>query len=154
MPESIAAFDRLRAQSVSGRADAADIMMRREGGAPRVWRLAFRSVDGDPSLLVWSIDDITQVRAELIKRGEEESYLADLMDRLPVGFFSATNDGVMRYVNRALAEWLGITPGLGDGRVRRFADFVVQDLSPSTRKTVKAGRFQTRHDRLVVELRD
>jgi len=126
-PESADAFDRLRSQSLVGGNDVAEIDMRREGGEPRTWRLGFRAVDGDDALMIWSIDDISAQRTELAKRVEEESYLADLMDRLPVGFFSATNDGVMRYVNRTLAEWLGITPGLGDGQPRRFADFVVQD---------------------------
>ena len=126
-PESVAAFDRLRAQSMNARSDVAEIVMRREGASPRAWRLSFRMVDGDASLMVWTIEDTTQQRTELAKRGEEETYLADLMDRLPVGFFSATHDGVMRYVNRTLAEWLGVTPGMGDGSMRRFADFVVHD---------------------------
>ena len=127
VPASRSAFDRLRTRSVTGRADVAEIGMRRDGAADRTWRLSFRAIDGDPDLTVWTVEDISAQSAERLRRSEEEAYLADLMDRLPVGFFSATNDGVMRYLNRTLAEWLGVASGTGNGEERRFADFVVHE---------------------------
>ena len=142
-PESATAFDRLRTQSMTALSDFAEIVMRREGGAARTWRLGFRMVDGDSTLLIWTIEDTTQQRADVAKRSEEEAYLADLMDRLPVGFFSATHDGVMRYVNRTLAEWLGVTPGMGDGQVRRFADFVVHDRAEQDVEADASGMHGT-----------
>ncbi len=127
VPESGAAFERLRARALAATGDGAEIEMRCESAPVRSWRFRFRPMDGDVRLMLWSVEDHTAQRAEQRRRAEEESYLSDLMDRLPVGFFSATNDGVMRYVNRTLADWLGVASGTGDGRVRRFADYVVHD---------------------------
>ena len=38
----------------------------------------------------------------------EEELLADFLDQLPAGFFSADSDGVIRYANSVLADWLGM----------------------------------------------
>ena len=142
-PESAVAFERLRARAVAGPGDGAEIEMHSEGAAGRNWRLTFRSLDGRPGFTLWSVEDYTAQRAEQRRRSEEESYLADLMDRLPVGFFSATNDGVMRYVNRTLADWLGVAPGSGDGRVRRFADYVVHDRGEVSVESDASGMHGT-----------
>ncbi len=37
----------------------------------------------------------------------ERDRLADFLDNLPVGFYSADADGGLRYANRTLADWLG-----------------------------------------------
>ncbi|PPR76496.1 MAG: Blue-light-activated protein, partial [Alphaproteobacteria bacterium MarineAlpha3_Bin4] len=50
--------------------------------------------------------------------------LADLLDLLPAGFFSADGDGVILYVNQTLARWLGVSPDRLVGTA--FADFVAE----------------------------
>ena len=127
VPTSLPAFDRLRSHAVAGKTDGAELEISADLEPLRCWRLTFRPVDTVPELTLWTIEDLTQQKAQARLRQDEEVFLADLLDRLPVGYFSASNDGVMRYVNRTLAEWLGIAPGMGDGRQRRFADFVVRD---------------------------
>jgi len=56
----------------------------------------------------------------------EEALLADLLDNLPVGFFSVDGTGRIVYANETLCGWLGIT--LSDIRERgiSFADFVTE----------------------------
>jgi len=50
--------------------------------------------------------------------------MAEYLDNLPAGIFSADADGRMLYVNRTLADWLGRSAGAIVGRP--FADFVVE----------------------------
>jgi len=58
------------------------------------------------------------------RRSRDEAAMAEYLDNLPAGIFSADADGRMLYVNRTLADWLGRPAGAIVGRP--FADFVVE----------------------------
>jgi len=51
----------------------------------------------------------------------------DMLNNLPVGFFSADHDGLLLYINRTLARWLGV-PSV-DAIGRPFSDFVARASS-------------------------
>jgi len=58
--------------------------------------------------VMWSAEDVTPRRAieETLRR--EHEMLADYIDFLPVGFYSADTEGRFRFVNHRLAEWVGL----------------------------------------------
>ena len=58
--------------------------------------------------ILWSAEDISARRAieETLRR--EHEMLADFIDFLPVGFYSADTEGRFRFVNHRLAEWIGL----------------------------------------------
>jgi two-component system cell cycle sensor histidine kinase/response regulator CckA len=58
------------------------------------------------------------------RRSRDEAAMAEYLDNLPAGIFSADADGRILYVNRTLADWLGRPAGAIVGRP--FADFVVE----------------------------
>jgi len=71
---------------------------------------------------IWHVTDVTARRElELIKEAEERR-VTDMLELLPVGFFSADRDGVLLYVNQTLARWLGVPPDRLIGTP--FADYV------------------------------
>ena len=71
---------------------------------------------------LWHVEDVTSAREiQEIRRAEEERVL-DLLDLLPVGFFSADKDGILQYVNQTLARWVGLPPDHMRGMA--FADFI------------------------------
>ncbi len=75
--------------------------------------------------VLWRAEDITARRQlEAVRRIEEEK-LADYLDLLPAGFFSADSEGCIQYANRTLTGWLGVSAGAMRQRSLRFADFVV-----------------------------
>ena len=57
--------------------------------------------------VLWSAEDVSARRAieETLRRDQE--MLADFIDFLPVGFYSADTEGRFRFVNQRLAEWIG-----------------------------------------------
>ena len=71
---------------------------------------------------LWRVEDVTVQRELESVRHDEEARLSDMLDLLPVGFFSADGEGVIQYANQALARWLGVAPDRLVGRP--FADFV------------------------------
>jgi two-component system cell cycle sensor histidine kinase/response regulator CckA len=69
---------------------------------------AGHAADGPGTL--WRAEDITAGREMDTVRHQEESHLADFLDLLPVGFFSADSNGRFLYVNQTLAQWLDASP--------------------------------------------
>jgi two-component system cell cycle sensor histidine kinase/response regulator CckA len=55
----------------------------------------------------WTVEDISSRRAIDETWRREREMLADFIDFLPVGFYSADTEGRFRYVNQRLAEWIG-----------------------------------------------
>ncbi len=79
------------------------------GDTGREWlALSVHPLAGGGSL--WTAEDISAKRAieETLRR--EHEMLADFIDFLPVGFYSADTEGRFRFVNQQLAEWLGRKP--------------------------------------------
>ncbi|HEY9078929.1 PAS domain-containing protein [Magnetovibrio sp.] len=122
---------RMLAAAASGAKDWAELPFALIGGAKSWWQLAARPAGGPRSGLVcWTARDVTARRELDEVRRAEEAVLADLLDNLPVGFFSVDGTGRMVYANETLCKWLGIRlsdirdQGLG------FAEFVAE-LMPS-----------------------
>jgi two-component system cell cycle sensor histidine kinase/response regulator CckA len=67
--------------------------------------LSVHPVEGGGTL--WVAEDITARRSieETLRR--EHEMLADFIDYLPIGFYSADTEGRFRFVNQRLAEWIG-----------------------------------------------
>jgi len=95
--------------------------------APTWWQLSVRPA-GKPgaALVSWTARDVTARRELDQVRRAEEAVLADLLDNLPVGFFSVDGTGRIVYANETLCTWLGI--GLSDLRDQGlgFAEFVTE----------------------------
>ncbi|MCR4378529.1 MAG: PAS domain-containing protein, partial [Rhodospirillales bacterium] len=123
--DSSAVIGRMLAAAGGGAQDHEELAFAFPGGGREWHRLSVRPVVGVRGLVAWSADDVT-ARRELDEiRRREEALLADLLDNLPVGFFSVDGTGRIVFANETLSAWLGI--GLNDIRERglSFADFVV-----------------------------
>lgn len=71
---------------------------------------------------IWRVEDITSTReVDVIRRAEEER-VSDMLDLLPVGFFSADKEGILQYVNQTFARWIGLPPERMRGMA--FADLI------------------------------
>ncbi|MFQ5619038.1 MAG: PAS domain-containing protein [Rhodospirillales bacterium] len=126
-------FARLRASAAAGIARQAEVRLRMPSGAVEWRRISVRPVAGGRGHALWRARDVTADRElEAVRRGEEEM-LADFLDQLPVGFFSADAEGRILYANQTLARWLGALSGEMGLTGCRFADFVVDG------KTAPAG---------------
>ncbi len=69
------------------------------------------SVRGLPGgLLHWVVEDVSSRRAIEETWRREREMLADFIDYLPVGFYSADTEGRFRFINQRLAEWIGGSP--------------------------------------------
>jgi two-component system cell cycle sensor histidine kinase/response regulator CckA len=79
------------------------------GEGVREWlAISVHPLEGGGS--VWTAEDVSARRdiEETLRR--EHEMLADFIDFLPVGFYSADSDGCFRFVNQRLAEWVGHPP--------------------------------------------
>ncbi len=78
----------------------------------RTWPL--QKVDGSGrrrKMSVWQIDDITEDRERQEGVFQELQHAIDFLDHAPAGFFSATAEGHIGYMNATLAGWLDIDLG-------------------------------------------
>lgn len=105
---ALAELDRLGAAAIVGALRRAEIALSAEGGA-REW-LSLEVRPAGKGAMAWFAEDVTARRAieETLRR--ENEWLADFVDFLPVGCYSADSDGSIRSVNHRLAEWLGRSP--------------------------------------------
>nr|WP_242390595.1 PAS domain-containing protein [Pararhodospirillum photometricum] len=92
----------------------------------------------DRRFRLWSARDVTARRAidEVLLREREE--LADFLFFLPVGLYSADTEGRLRYVNQALAQWLGRDPDAMMG----MALPALMDSAPPEPDGAWAGRLR------------
>jgi len=142
-----AEFRRLAAQAKAGVAARAEIAIAGGAGAnpgpdPAAieWRRLSVSPLADPAGgALWRAEDVTASREVDAVRRAQESSLADFLDLLPVGFFSADGDGRLRYANQTLADWLGA--GADEMAARPLDDF----LAPGTARPTldEAARLLT-----------
>ncbi len=112
---ALAAFQRLAAAAEGGIEGREEFPITMVPGSVEWRRLSVSPVtraghvaDGPGAL--WRAEDITASREMDTVRREEESHLADFLDLLPVGFFSANSGGRFLYVNQTLAKWLDASP--------------------------------------------
>ena len=138
-------FARLRASAAAGIADYAEIAVRIPAGAVEWRRISVVPARGHTGYALWRAEDVTARRElEAVRRREEET-LADLLDHLPVGFFSADADGRMVYANQTLAGWLGMDAAAVRTRALKFADFVTDtDAAPRSDEPGEHGEVTLR----------
>lgn len=126
-PKSRQNFTRLQTNSADNKRDASEVEIINGSGERQYWRLSVEPVGTIPELALWTVTDITAHRQRENDRETEDLYLMDLLNELPVGFFSANEDGSLRYINQVLADWLGVPAGRHETTaddVLHFAEFV------------------------------
>lgn len=82
-----------------------------ELGKPAWYRASARLMRigaGSKKMQVWSVADVTSDREEQERVFVELQQAIDHLDRAPVGFFAADDDGSVQYINATLAGWLGV----------------------------------------------
>ena len=91
------------------------------------WELSVRPAGRvGTGLVAWTARDVTAWRElDDVRRGEE-ALLADLLDNLPVGFFSVDGTGRIVFANETLCGWLGLSLGEICEQRHSFADFVIE----------------------------
>ena len=125
--DSPVAVRRMLDAAAGGAKDWADVPLALPGLGRAWWQLSVRPAGKPGSGLVsWAARDVTARRELDEVRRAEEAVLADLLDNLPVGFFSVDGTGRIVYANETLCRWLHI--GLGDIRDQglSFAEFVTE----------------------------
>ncbi|WP_245648979.1 hybrid sensor histidine kinase/response regulator [Magnetovibrio blakemorei] len=121
------AVKRMMNAASGGAKDRSELAFNKHGGGTHWWQLNARPAGKRTSGLVcWTARDVTARRELDEVRRAEEALLADLLDNLPVGFFSVDGTGRMVYANETLCSWLGIE--LSDIRDQGigFAEFVTE----------------------------
>ena len=131
-------LQRLRNQAALGaRAHEELSVMGGSSGIPEWRRFAVQPVGGWGTML-WVVEDVTaRHQIDTVLRREEE-VLADLLDQLPAGFFSADANGRIIYANQILKSWLGLADDenlIG----RSFSEFVALDDDDSNTPVWEEG---------------
>ena len=74
--------------------------------------MCWRRISARPGAgwIFWRVEDMASTREIDNPQRLETACLIDYIDCLPVGFFSADAEGVIRYANQTLARWLGLPP--------------------------------------------
>ena len=120
--DSAEAFGRLVAAAAGGMEAEAEISIKGPMDAVEWRRIAVSPLAGGHAL--WRAEDVTARREMETVRRQEEEMLADFMDHLPAGFFSAGPDGRIIFANQSLAGWLGVSSA--DMRGRMFSEYVAE----------------------------
>ncbi|MCK5444928.1 MAG: PAS domain S-box protein [Rhodospirillaceae bacterium] len=127
--------ERLLAQGAAGGLDHDHIAFQipgLKGAQLQWWHISVRPMGkskkqtkAGKGLIVWTGRDVSAERELDAVRRREEGLLSDLLENLPVGFFSVNGAGEMVYANEALCKWLGVTlPEMKQNKLT-FADFVI-----------------------------
>jgi two-component system cell cycle sensor histidine kinase/response regulator CckA len=105
--ESRKQIERLAEAARQGASGHAEVRLRQDDNA--AWRyVAAYPVEGRPGSVFWFVDDVKPERqVEQAIRAEQQGFV-DLLHNAPIGFYSVDAEGRFRFVNRALAEWLGV----------------------------------------------
>ena len=116
---------RLKSGVLNGASGHTEFSLRRNASNVEWRRISVAPIQHKGDAVVgalWHVEDVTSAREmDGIRRVEEER-ITDLLDLLPVGFFSADKEGTLQYVNQALARWVGLPPDRMRGMA--FAEFI------------------------------
>ncbi len=126
---SAADFARLALDASERRATSGRIAVAHGSGMGQSWfSVAAHALSGRPGFTLWSFEDVTaRHEMEQVIRDEQRK-LADFLDSAPVGFYSVDAAGRFLFVNEALAEWLGATPGALVEGGAELGEFVVSPM--------------------------
>ena len=95
-------FTRILKNSIANCEDAGELIFKLGGTVNVSWKLTTEPVNSLNNLMLWRIEDTTEQRAREVERLIEENYVGDLLNQLPVGFFSADSNGNLKYLNSVL----------------------------------------------------
>jgi two-component system, cell cycle sensor histidine kinase and response regulator CckA len=115
------------------------------GVVPRWFRISVRPMPADPrsgrkgALVVWQVDEVTQERVRDEASFAKVQAAIDYLDNAPAGFFTATADGDVEYLNATLAQWLGLDLSEVAGRPVKLKELMSDD---SAALIAGAGRGQ------------
>tara|TARA_Y100001934_G_scaffold203482_2_gene240012 strand:+ start:58269 stop:60701 length:2433 start_codon:yes stop_codon:yes gene_type:complete len=98
-----------------------------ENGHKAWCNISVKPVGGDPPLCLWSLRDADVYDAVDKAIGTEQNLLTEFLDKFPIGFFSADEDGKFVQANESLAGWLGTTSENLIGKGKQIQDFTVSD---------------------------
>ncbi|MGB0748233.1 MAG: PAS domain-containing protein [Magnetospiraceae bacterium] len=121
------AIRRLGGTAAGGSTDHMEIAVKGHKGGRRWLSVSVAPVPGADGYVQWSLQDITARREMDAVRHAGAQLMEDLVDNMPVGFFSADAEGRFYYLNRCLADWLGLPAGHMADDAPGLADFVVPD---------------------------
>ena len=144
------AFQRLRSRATVGATDGGEVLVKSDVSGTCCWKIFLRPVDAEVGLTLWTVEDISAQYANEKIRAGRDAYIANLLDYLPCGFFSADGEGTLRYYNETLCGWLGLerkSPGDNMEAPIAFAEFVEsepEDGEVETDATGMHGRIKLR----------
>ena len=78
-------------------------------------------------LTLWSVSDVSADREQQENVFRELQDAIDYLDHAPAGFFSADNEGNVRYMNATLADWLDYDLAQKAGLALRLSDILPRD---------------------------
>lgn len=107
---SSADYQQLGKTARTGQVAIAELPVLRNGRIVEWRRITTRQLVGWPGFLQWRFEDVSERRRMERAMREEQAKLVDFMTNAPVGIYSVDQHGRFRFVNRTLAEWLGVTP--------------------------------------------
>lgn len=119
-------FQRVAANAAVGIADRAELSVRSPAGRIEWRSISVAPIHRIPGYSHWIARDITARREVEAARRREERLVEDFLGRMPVGFFSSDAQGRFIYVNKTLADWLGIEEGEHPGD-QGLVDFLAPD---------------------------
>ncbi|MBT7265725.1 MAG: PAS domain-containing protein, partial [Rhodospirillaceae bacterium] len=132
---SEAVFARIYANCGEGQRDEGELVFEPVGPVVHSWRLAVEPVEALRDLALWRVEDVTSKRSHDVERLHEEQFMGDLLDQLPVGFFSADENGNLRYLNAVMRDWLGVRQDRNVSELPGFIEFVSPETN--TEETVE-----------------
>lgn len=101
---------RLKAAAAQGGVCRGEVALASADGAREWLSVSVQPISGrglPAGAVLWTAEDITARRAIEETLHAQHEMLADFLDFLPVGCYSADTENRFRYVNQRLAEWLG-----------------------------------------------
>ena len=126
VPATKSNFMRLKDNALMGRRVDSEIEVKVADEKRHFWHVSVDPVSSLPSISIWTLKDITAQREYEAKRDGEQKFKYDLLDELPVGLFSADQDGNLQYINKTLADWLSLSGnGKKVSKPHSLADFIV-----------------------------
>jgi len=126
--DSAEEFPRLRDEALGHGRVHGRIALRGLAGGTAWFNLAIHPLPGRPGYSLWSFEDVTaRHEMEHVIR-DEQMKLADFLDNAPVGFYSVDAEGRFLFVNHALADWLGRSPGALIEEGARLKDFIAGEI--------------------------
>ncbi len=132
-------FDRICENCLSSLSDCGELLLKPTSTVDRYWKVSTKPIGVPNEYMLWQIEDITGLRDKEAKHLLEEKYIGDLLDQLPVGFFSADSDGSLRYLNSILRDWLGLDKETNVADLPGFMDFVSPDVADNGGESIDAS---------------